>query len=83
VGVLADQGGRSPSVGALAWRDLNNAALAPLATVSRQGLEVVPAQHVDENLAAGRGWRSGPKGTGQVLRGALKSLTAARRISIL
>jgi putative ABC transport system permease protein len=73
VGVLADQGGRSPSVGALAWRDLNNAALAPLATVSRQGLEVKPAQHVDEIwLQAADGDQV--EGTGQVLRRALKSL---------
>jgi putative ABC transport system permease protein len=73
VGVLADQGSRSPSVGALAWRDLNNAALAPLATVSRQGLEIVPAQRVDEI------WLQASDGdhvevTGQVLRRALKSL---------
>src|SRR5688572_12774909 len=27
VGVLADRGGQSPAVGALAWRDLNNSAL--------------------------------------------------------
>jgi putative ABC transport system permease protein len=74
VGVLTDeQGGRSPSVGALAWRDLNNAALAPLATVSRQGLDVMPAQHVDEIwLQAADGDRVEP--TGQLLRRALKSL---------
>ena len=71
VGVLADQGG--PTVSALAWRDLNNAALAPLATVSRQGLEVVPAQRVDEIwLQASDGDRV--EDTGQVLRRALKSL---------
>ena len=73
VGVLADQGGRSPSVGALAWRDLNNAALAPLATVSRKGLEVMPAQRVDEIwLQAADGDQV--EGTGQVLRRALRSL---------
>ena len=73
VGVLAEQGGRSPTVGALAWRDLNNAAMAPLATVSRQGLEVVPAQRVDEIwLQASNGDRV--EDTGQVLRRALKSL---------
>jgi putative ABC transport system permease protein len=73
VGVLAEQGGRSPSVGALAWRDLNNAALAPLATVSKLDLEVVPAQRVDEIwLLAADGERVEP--TGQVLRRALKSL---------
>jgi putative ABC transport system permease protein len=73
VGVLAEQGGRSPTVGALAWRDLNNAAMAPLATVSRQGLDVVPAQRVDEIwLQASNGDRV--EDTGQVLRRALKSL---------
>ena len=73
VGVLADRGGRSPSVGALAWRDLNNSALAPLATVSKLGLEVMPAQRVDEIwLQAADGDRVEP--TSQVLRQALKSL---------
>jgi putative ABC transport system permease protein len=73
VGVLADHGNRSPSVGALAWRDLNNAALAPLATVSRQGLEVVPAQRVDEIwLQASDG--DHVEATGKVFRSALKSL---------
>jgi putative ABC transport system permease protein len=72
VGVLADQGGSAP-VSALAWRDLNNAALAPLALVSRQGLEVMPAQHVDEIwLQAADGDRV--EDTGQVLRRALRSL---------
>src|SRR5262245_47143579 len=72
VGVLADQGGTSP-MSALAWRDLNNAALAPLALVSRQGIEVMPAQHVDEIwLQAANGDRV--EDTGQVLRRALKSL---------
>ncbi len=73
VGVLADRGGRSPSVGALAWRDLNNSALAPLATVSKLGLDVMPAQRVDEIwLQAADGDRVEP--TSQVLRQALKSL---------
>jgi len=73
VGVLADQGGRSPAVGALAWRDLNNAALAPLATVSRQDMGVMPAQRVDEIwLQAADGDSVEP--TSQVLRRALKSL---------
>ncbi len=73
VGVLADRGGRSPSVGALAWRDLNNSALAPLATVSKLGLDVMPAQRVDEIwLQAADGDRVEP--TSQVLRRALRSL---------
>jgi putative ABC transport system permease protein len=73
VGVLADQAGRSPTVGALAWRDLNNAALAPLATVSRKGMDVMPAQRVDEIwLQAADGDSVEP--TSQVLRRALKSL---------
>src|SRR5262245_16638768 len=73
IGVLADQGGRSPTVGALAWRDLNNAALAPLATVSRQDIGVMPAQRVDEIwLQAADGDSVEP--TSQVLRRALKSL---------
>src|ERR1044071_315285 len=72
VGVLADQGGSAP-VSALAWRDLNNAALAPLALVSRQGLEGMPAQHVDEIwLQAADGDRV--EDAGQVLRRALRSL---------
>jgi putative ABC transport system permease protein len=73
VGVLSDRGGRSASVGALAWRDLNNSALAPLAAVSKLGLDVMPAQRVDEIwLQAADGDRVEP--TGQVLRRALKSL---------
>jgi putative ABC transport system permease protein len=73
VGVLSDRGGRSPSLGALAWRDLNNAALAPLATVSKLGLDVMPGQRVDEIwLQAADGERVEP--IGQVLRQALKSL---------
>ena len=73
VGVLDDRGGRSPSVGALAWRDLNNSALAPLALVSKKGLDVMPAQRVDEIwLQAADGDRV--ESTGQVLRTALKSL---------
>ena len=72
VGVLSDRGGGS-SVGALAWRDLNNSALAPLAAVSKLGLDVMPAQRVDEIwLQAADGDRVEP--TGQVLRRALKSL---------
>jgi putative ABC transport system permease protein len=48
VGVLGAQATSSPTIGALAWRDLNTAVLAPLATVLGRTTEIAPAQRVDE-----------------------------------
>jgi putative ABC transport system permease protein len=47
VGVLA-QHGASLAAGAMAWRDLNNTVLVPLAALSKQGLHVAPGQPVSE-----------------------------------
>ena len=71
VGVLAETVSRSPT--ALAWRDLNNAALAPLGVVSRRDAVMTPSQRVDEIwLQASNGDQV--ENAGQVLRRALKSL---------
>src|SRR5262249_14261927 len=71
VGVLAETVSRSPT--ALAWRDLNNAALAPLGVVSRRDAVTTPSQRVDEIwLQASNGDQV--ENAGQVLRRALKSL---------
>ena len=48
VGVLAQQGTSAQTLGALAWRDLNDAILVPLPALSARGLDVAPSQHVDE-----------------------------------
>ena len=48
VGVLAQQGTSAQTLGALAWRDLNDSILVPLPALSARGLDVAPSQHVDE-----------------------------------
>jgi putative ABC transport system permease protein len=48
VGVLAAQATSAPIIGALAWRDLNQAVLAPLSTVLGRTIEIAPRQPVDE-----------------------------------
>ncbi len=48
VGVLRDQGADLRAPGAMAWRDLNQAALVPLATLSGVSLDIDPAMRVDE-----------------------------------
>lgn len=48
VGVLRDQGSDLRTPGALAWRDLNQAALVPLAALSGRSLEIDPNMRVDE-----------------------------------
>jgi len=48
VGVLREQGADLRTPGTLAWRDLNQAALVPLAALSGRSLEIDPAMRVDE-----------------------------------
>jgi putative ABC transport system permease protein len=48
VGVLGRRGAASETQGALAWRDLEQAVLAPLPAVLGQSVEVGPDQRVDE-----------------------------------
>ena len=48
VGVLSAQGAGTDTPGALAWRDIDQAMLAPLPTVLGRSLEVGPEQAIDE-----------------------------------
>jgi putative ABC transport system permease protein len=48
VGVLAGDGSPAPAIGALAWRDLNTAVIAPLAAVVGRTVAISPNQAVDE-----------------------------------
>ena len=48
VGVLPAQGTNAQTLGALAWRDLNMTALAPLPAVLGRSVDITPAQRVDE-----------------------------------
>lgn len=48
VGLLSVHGTQSATLGALAWRDLNNSVLVPLPSLSKQSLAVSPLQGVDE-----------------------------------
>jgi len=48
VGVLASQGTNARTAGALAWRDLNQAVLMPLAAATRRSLDGMPNQPIDE-----------------------------------
>ena len=48
VGVLSAQGSGADTPGALAWRDIDQAMLAPLPAVLGRSLEVGPEQAVDE-----------------------------------
>jgi putative ABC transport system permease protein len=73
VGVLRDQGADLRTPGAMAWRDLNQAALVPLATLSGVSLDIDPAMRVDEIwLQAVDGERV--EAIGQVLSRTLTSL---------
>jgi putative ABC transport system permease protein len=47
IGVLAERTA-APQVGALAWRDINQAIIAPLSTVLGRSVEVAPEQAVSE-----------------------------------
>ena len=46
--MLAGQTASAPTIGALAWRDLNQAVLAPLSTILGRTSEIAPGQAVDE-----------------------------------
>jgi len=48
VGVLADERTGARGLNALAWRDLNQSVLVPLAALSGRSLDITPDQHVDE-----------------------------------
>jgi putative ABC transport system permease protein len=48
IGVLHEQGLDPGAPGALAWRDMNQAALVPLPTLSGRTLDVAPDQPADE-----------------------------------
>jgi putative ABC transport system permease protein len=48
IGVLREQGVDPKSPGALAWRDVNTAAMVPLAALSGRTLDVAPMQAADE-----------------------------------
>jgi putative ABC transport system permease protein len=48
VGVLRNQGADLRTPGALAWRDLNQAALVPLSTLAGRSLAIDPGLRVDE-----------------------------------
>jgi putative ABC transport system permease protein len=48
VGVLRAQGGGADTPGALAWRDIDQAILAPLPAVLGRSLEIGPEQAIDE-----------------------------------
>jgi putative ABC transport system permease protein len=73
VGVLRNQGADLRTPGAMAWRDLNQAALVPLATLSGVSLDIDPAMRVDEIwLQAVDGERV--EAIGQVLSRTLTSL---------
>jgi putative ABC transport system permease protein len=48
VGVLAAQATGSPMIGSLAWRDMNQAVLAPMSTVLGRTIDIAPRQRVDE-----------------------------------
>jgi len=48
VGVLREHGADPHNPGTLAWRDINDAAMVPLATLSGRTLEAAPDQPVDE-----------------------------------
>ena len=48
VGVLSAQGAGADTPGALAWRDIDQAMLAPLPAVLGRSLEVGPEQAIDE-----------------------------------
>jgi putative ABC transport system permease protein len=48
VGVLREQGADPQSPGALAWRDVNQVAMVPLAALSGRTIDVMPDQPADE-----------------------------------
>jgi putative ABC transport system permease protein len=82
VGVLGAQATSSPTIGALAWRDLNTAVLAPLATILGRTTEIAPAQRVDEI------WMQAREGDqveqiGQVVRQTLDRLHGAPAFDVV